>query len=50
VWDEFGNEIPFGRKNFLGGFGKKLAVGSTPSFGKRTVCGSFREYVMTWPE
>jgi hypothetical protein len=23
VWAEFGNEIPFGKKNFLEGFGKE---------------------------
>jgi hypothetical protein len=31
---------------------KMLAVGNTPSFGRRTVCAfkrSFRECVMTWP-
>jgi hypothetical protein len=51
LWAEFGNEMPLGRKISSKDSVKMLAVGSTPSFGRRTICakkGSFREYVMTW--
>jgi hypothetical protein len=38
LWAEFGNEMPFGRKISLEDSVKILAVGSTPLFGRRTVC------------
>jgi hypothetical protein len=38
LWAEFGKETPFGRKISSKDLVKILAVGSTPSFGKRTVC------------
>jgi hypothetical protein len=40
----FGNEIPFGVKNLLRGFGKDVWVGNTPSFGKRTVCACKKKF------
>jgi hypothetical protein len=38
LWAEFGKEAPFGRKFSLKDSAKILAVGSTPSFGRRAVC------------
>jgi hypothetical protein len=38
LWAEFGKEMPFGRKISSKDSVKILAVGSTPSFGRRTVC------------
>jgi hypothetical protein len=38
LWDEFGKETPFGRKFSSKDLVKVLAVGSTPSFGRRVVC------------
>jgi hypothetical protein len=38
LWAEFGKEAPFGRKFSSKDSVKILAVGSTPSFGKRAVC------------
>jgi hypothetical protein len=38
LWAEFGKEAPFGRKISSKDSVKIFAVGSTPSFGKRTVC------------
>jgi hypothetical protein len=37
LWAEFGKKTPFGRKFSLKHSVKALAVGSTPSFGRRTV-------------
>jgi hypothetical protein len=54
LWAEFGKETPFGRKFSSKHSVKMPAVGSTPSFGRRTVLHleeeSIREYLMTWPE
>jgi hypothetical protein len=45
LWAEFGNKIPFGRKKIsLEDSVKMLAVGNTPSFGKRTVCACRRKF------
>jgi hypothetical protein len=38
LWAEFGNEMLFGRKISSEDSVKMLPVGSTPSFGRRTVC------------
>jgi hypothetical protein len=38
LWAEFGKEAPFGRKFSSKDSVKILAVGSTPSFGRRVVC------------
>jgi hypothetical protein len=38
LWAEFGKEAPFGRKFSSKDSVKMLAVGSTPSFGRRAVC------------
>jgi hypothetical protein len=38
LWAEFGKEAPFGKKIFSNDSVKIFAIGSTPSFGKRTVC------------
>jgi hypothetical protein len=38
LWDEFGKEVPFGRKFCSKDSAKILAVGSAPSFGRRAVC------------
>jgi CO dehydrogenase nickel-insertion accessory protein CooC1 len=38
LWAEFGKEMPFGRKISSKDSVKMLAVGSTPSFGRGTVC------------
>jgi hypothetical protein len=38
LWAEFGKEAPFGRKFSSKDLVKILAVGSTPSFGRRAVC------------
>jgi hypothetical protein len=38
LWAELGKEMPFGRKIFSKDSVDKLAVGNTPSFGRRTVC------------
>jgi hypothetical protein len=38
LWAEFGKEMPFGRKISSKDLVKILAVGNTPSFGRRTVC------------
>jgi hypothetical protein len=38
LWAEFGKEAPFGRKFSSKDSVKILAVGSTPSFGRRAVC------------
>jgi hypothetical protein len=38
LWAEFGKEAPFDRKISSKDSEKVLAVGSTPSFGKGTVC------------
>jgi hypothetical protein len=37
LWAEFGKETPFGRKFSSKHSVKMLAVGSTPSFGRRVV-------------
>jgi hypothetical protein len=37
LWDEFGKETPFDRKFSSKHSVKMSAVGSTPSFGRRTV-------------
>jgi hypothetical protein len=37
LWAEFGKETPFGRKFSSKHLVKMLAVGSTPSFGRRVV-------------
>jgi hypothetical protein len=37
LWAEFGKEMPFDRKISLKDSVKILAVGSTPSFGRRAV-------------
>jgi hypothetical protein len=45
LWAEFGNEKPFGRKKISSEDSVKvLAVGNTPSFGKRTVCVFKRKF------
>jgi hypothetical protein len=38
LWAEFCKEAPFGRKFSSKDSAKILAVGSAPSFGRRTVC------------
>jgi hypothetical protein len=38
LWAEFGKEMPFGRKISSKDSVEILAVGNTPSFGRRTVC------------
>jgi hypothetical protein len=38
LWAEFGKEVPFDRKFSSKDSVKILAVGSTPSFGRRAVC------------
>jgi hypothetical protein len=38
LWAEFGKVAPFGRKISSKDSVKILAVGTTPSFNKRTVC------------
>jgi hypothetical protein len=38
LWAEFGKEAPFSKKISSKDSIKVLAVGSTPSFGKGTVC------------
>jgi hypothetical protein len=38
LWTEFGKEAPFRRKFSSKDLVKILAVGSTPSFGRRAVC------------
>jgi hypothetical protein len=38
LWVEFGKEAPFGRKFCSKDSVKILAVGSTPSFGRKAVC------------
>jgi hypothetical protein len=38
LWAEFGKEAPFGSKFSSKDSVKILAVGSTPSFGRRVVC------------
>jgi hypothetical protein len=38
LWAEFGKEVPFSRKFSSKDSVKILAVGSTPSFGRRDVC------------
>jgi hypothetical protein len=38
LWVEFGKEMPFDRKISSKDSVRMLAVGSTPSFGRRTVC------------
>jgi hypothetical protein len=38
LWAEFGREAPFDRKFSSKDSVKILAVGSTPSFGRRAVC------------
>jgi hypothetical protein len=43
LWAEFGNEMPFGSKISSKDSVKMLAVGSTPSFGRRTVCALKRK-------
>jgi hypothetical protein len=38
LWAEFRKEVPFGRKFSSKDSVKIIVVGSTPSFGRRTVC------------
>jgi hypothetical protein len=38
LWAEFGKGVPFGRKISSKDSVKILAVDSTPSFGRKTVC------------
>jgi hypothetical protein len=50
LWAEFGNEIPFDRKNLLKGFGKDACGHHHSAKGLVVlVKGSFLECVMTWP-
>jgi hypothetical protein len=37
-WAEFGKEMPFGSKISSKDSVEMLAVGNTPSFGRRTIC------------
>jgi hypothetical protein len=54
MWAEFGRRAPFGRRFSLKRSVEASAVGSTSSFGRRTVpwvnVESIRECVMTWIE
>jgi hypothetical protein len=54
MWAEFGRRAPFGRRFSLKRSVEASAVGSTSSFGKRTVprvkAESIWECVMTWIE
>jgi hypothetical protein len=54
LWAEFGDEIPFGRENLLGGFSKEClwsAIHHHSAKGQFALLkGSFRECVMTWPD
>jgi hypothetical protein len=43
LWAEFGKEMPFGRKISSKDSVKILAVGSTPSFDRRTDCALKRK-------
>jgi hypothetical protein len=43
LWAEFGEKMPFGRKISSKDSVDMLAVGSTPSFGRRTVCALKRK-------
>jgi hypothetical protein len=52
MWAEFGRVAPFGRRFSSKPSVEASAIGSTPSFGKRTIprvkAESIRECVMTW--
>jgi hypothetical protein len=52
MWAEFGTIAPFGRRFSSKHSGEASAIGSTSSFGRRTVpqvkAESIRECVMTW--
>jgi hypothetical protein len=54
LWAEFGDEIPFGKKNLLRGFGKgclRSAMHHHSAKGLFALLkGSFRECVVTWPD
>jgi hypothetical protein len=44
LWAEFGKEMPFDRKNSSKDSVEILAVGNTPSFGRRTVYAKKRKF------
>jgi hypothetical protein len=54
LWAEFGDEIPFGRKNLLRGFGKGCLWSAMHHHSAKGLFallkGSFRECVVTWPD
>jgi hypothetical protein len=54
LWAEFGDEIPFGRKNLLRQFGKGCLRSVMHHHSAKGLFallkGSFRECVVTWPD